>query len=154
LSALPTPLRTLLIASLLTSGCSGDGSSGPSGPVTVHIVYHASTALDPTVSAQFGDCVRGVARTHIHPSWLNWEASPLTATATDRWEISMTNVPVDRELALRINDPNRCAQHRTGAVTENVFANDVRLTRIVDTPGSGIEPGFGFRLTATGVVIP
>jgi len=37
---------------------------------------------------------------------------------------------------------------------DNVFANDVRLTRLVDTPGNGIEPGFAFIVSADGSVSP
>lgn len=44
-------------------------------------------------------------------------------------------------------DPN-------GASTMNVFANGVLLTRIVDTPGNGTEPGLAFTVSASGGVTP
>lgn len=36
----------------------------------------------------------------------------------------------------------------------NVFANGVLLTRIVDTPGNGTEPGLAFTVSASGGVTP
>ena len=42
----------------------------------------------------------------------------------------------------------------TGASTERVSANGTLLTRVVDTPGSGIEPGLAFEVAADGSVTP
>ncbi len=147
-----------IFALLAASGC-GDDSSGPEpsgGPVnaTVQFVYAAPTTTDPEVAANFPQCVQGVSVTHIHPSWRGYPAIPLTAVEAERWEISFTDVPVGAEQRIRISDPNTCALNPTGASTEGVSANGTLLTRIVDTPGSGTEPGLGFRVAADGTVAP
>ncbi len=146
-----------ILASLAVLGC-GDDPSGPepSGAVTVTVqfVYAASTATDPEVAANFPQCVQGVSVTHIHPSWRGYPAIPLTAVGAERWEISFSDVPVGGEQRIRISDPNTCALNPTGASTEGVSANGTLLTRIVDTPGSGIEPGLAFRAAADGTVTP
>lgn len=61
-------------------------------------------------------------------------------------------MPVGSEQRIRVGDPNTCAENPTGASTEDVTANGVLLTRIVDTPGSGIEPGLAFSAAADGTV--
>jgi hypothetical protein len=78
----------------------------------------------------------------------------MTPVGEDRWEISFSDVPTGELLSIRVSDPNTCAENPTGASTENVFANDVRLTNIVDTPGSGIEPGLSFTVANDGMVTP
>ena len=55
---------------------------------------------------------------------------------------------------IRISDPNACALNATGASTDGVSANGTLLTRVVDTPGSGIEPGLAFEVAADGSVTP
>ena len=133
----------------------GDTGLGP-GPsnATVEFVYLASTEIDPAVLNDFPACVNGVGRTHIHPSWRNFNRIDMTPVGEDRWEISFVDVPTDELLSIRVSDPNTCAENPTGASTENVFANDVRLTNIVDTPGSGIEPGLSFTVMDAGTVFP
>jgi len=46
------------------------------------------------------------------------------------------------------------ASPTSGAATRNVFGNDVLLVEIVPTPGSGIEPGLAFTVSANGRVTP
>ncbi len=72
----------------------------------------------------------------------------------DRWEITFQDAPIGGEQRIRVSDPNVCPQNPTGAATEGVSANGVTLTRIVDTPGSGIEPGLAFSVSADGAVMP
>lgn len=133
----------------------GDDSGGPgAGTVTVSFSYLAPTAIDPAVQNDFPGCVAGVGMTHIHPSWRGFARVNMTAADTSRWEISFDDAPVGRELAVRISDPNVCAENPTGAATRGALANDVELTRIVDTPGNGVEPGFGFSVAANGTVTP
>ena len=74
--------------------------------------------------------------------------------AADRWELSFADVPAGPRLSLRISDGNVCDENPTGAATRNVFANNVLLTEIVTTPGSGPEPGFAFTVDASGRVTP
>ncbi|HEX7185160.1 MAG TPA: hypothetical protein VF756_25260 [Thermoanaerobaculia bacterium] len=153
LRILALPLIPLLAA---CGGGDGDGGSGgPTAPrtTTVQFVYVAATTTDPQVAARFPNCVNGIGRTHIHPSWRGYPVVVLTA-AGDRWNITFTDVPVGSENRIRVSDPNVCDENPTGAATQNVFANGVRLTRVVDTPGSGIEPGLAFQVDANGTVTP
>jgi hypothetical protein len=96
----------------------------------------------------------GVGPTHIHPSWRGFALFPMTAVAADRWEITLNDVPVNARQSIRISDGNVCDENPTGAATRNVFANDVLLTDIVPTPGSGTEPGLAFTVAADGRVTP
>ena len=77
-----------------------------------------------------------------------------TAVAPNRWEITFTDVPFGSEQRIRISDPNACSLNATGASTEGVSANGTLLIRVVDTPGSGIEPGLAFVVAADGSVTP
>ena len=47
---------------------------------------------------------------------------------------------------------NACDENPTGAVTRNVFVNNVRLIQNATTPGNGDEPGFAFTVAANGTV--
>jgi hypothetical protein len=55
-------------------------------------------------------------------------------------------------VSFRVNDQNFCDENATGAVTRNVFANDVRLTQNTTTPGNGQEPGYAIAVAANGTV--
>ena len=81
-------------------------------------------------------------------------AFPLQAAAPDRWELSFSDVPVGPRLSLRISDGNVRDENPTGAATRNVFANNVLLTEIVTTPGSGPEPGFAFTVDTSARITP
>ncbi len=122
--------------------------------VNVTIVYQAPTALDQSVADRFPVCVRAVGNTHIHASWRGFAASNLNAQGADRWEFSYSDVPVDQVLSFRVNDPNECDSDPNGAVTTNIFANAVRLTNVVGTPGNGTEPGLSFSVNSNGTVTP
>lgn len=76
----------------------------------------------------------------------------MQVASANRWEITFENVPTDGEQRIRISDPNVCAMNSTGASTEGVMANGVTLNRVVDTPGSGIEPGLAFSVSPDGIV--
>ncbi len=151
-----------LVVSLLASaaiGCGNGNDSTPTGPsgaatATVQFIYRARTTPRTDLPPSTRTCVAAVGPTHIHPSWRQWIAIPLQAAAADRWEISFNDVPAGGRLAVRVSDGNVCDENPTGAATRNVFANDVRLTEIVTTPGSGPEPGFGFAVDASGRVTP
>jgi hypothetical protein len=137
------------------TACGDEATSGPvATTATVQFVYLASTAIDPAVAQQFPQCVQGVGQTHIHPGWRNFSRVDMQMAGADRWEITFQDVPVGGDQRIRVSDPNVCAQNPTGAATEGVSANGVTLTRIVDTPGSGIEPGLAFSVSADGAVKP
>ena len=138
------------------SACRDDstGLDAPTGFATVTFSYSASTSTDPSVAAIHSQCVQGVGVTHLHAGWRNFQSFALTAVEPDRWEITFTDVPVGSEQRIRISDPNACVLNATGASTEGVSANGILLTRVVDTPGSGIEPGLAFEVEADGSVSP
>jgi hypothetical protein len=73
---------------------------------------------------------------------------PLQPVPPDRYEITFTDMPVNTRVSFRINDQNACDENPTGAVTRNVFANDVRLVQNTTTPGNGDEPGYALTVTA------
>ncbi len=141
---------------LVLAACAeGDPAAPPgSGPATVRFEYAASTSIDPAVAQAFPACVQGVGQTHIHPGWRNFARVNMQAVGADRWEIEFTDVPVGAEQRIRVSDPNVCAENPTGAATRGVRANGVLLTRVVDTPGSGIEPGLAFSVATNGTVTP
>ena len=88
----------------------------------------------------------------MHSSWRNFAGIPLQAVPPDRYEIALDDVPVDKRVSFRINDQNSCDQNPTGAVTRNVFVNDMNLVQNATTPGQGDEPGFAFSVSASGRV--
>ncbi|HJU64965.1 MAG TPA: hypothetical protein VJ596_04775 [Gemmatimonadaceae bacterium] len=147
-----------VLAVLVTAGisCDSDDAPDPIGPETTMVIvaYVAPTITDPNIAASFPVCVNGVDRTHIHPSWRNFGRFDMTAATGVRWEIVLSDVPVNQELRIRINDPNACDTDPNGATTDNVFANGVELTRVVTTPGNGSEPGLAFTVAADGEVTP
>lgn len=154
------PAKSYLFATwiVLSATACGGGGSGPTAPmaaiVNVEFIYQASTTIDPAVTQQFPDCVAAVGQTHIHPGWRDFSRVNMVAADADTWQRSFTDVPVGSEQRIRISDPNTCTSDPNGASTTNVFANGVRLTRVVDTPGNGTEPGLAFSVTAGGVVSP
>ena len=147
---------SLLLATAACGCSSGDPAGAVVSPATtqVEFVYLASTVVDPAVAAQFPGCVNGVGQTHIHPSWRGFARINMTAVGAGSWEITFSDVPVQQGLRIRISDPNACDTDPNGASTESVFANGTLLTRIVDTPGNGQEPGLAFDVASDGTVSP
>lgn len=142
-----------------TLACGGyDSGPSPAGPTTstatVRIDYRAQTASRTDLPQSAAACVSGVGQTHIHPSWRSFVAIPLTAAAADRWVITFTDVPISVRQSIRVSDGNVCDENPTGAATRNIFANDVLLTEIVTTPGSGPEPGLAFSVDLNGRITP
>jgi hypothetical protein len=120
----------------------------PSNEAEVTFVYKASTERNTAVP----DC--GVGPTHIHPSWQDFRLVTFTAAGPTEWRRTFSNVPTGERLRIRVSDANYCDRDLNGATTENVFANGVQLTKVVETPGNGIEPGLSFIVSADGTVIP
>ncbi len=148
--------RLIAVLATLLMGCNNESSPTTPSPTaaTVRFTYLAATALNPDLPASAQACVQGVGRTHIHPSWRNFIRIDMQAVGSDRWEISLSDVAVNERQSIRISDPNVCTDSPTGAATNNVFANDVRLVEIVPTPGAGTEPGLAFTVGADGRVSP
>jgi hypothetical protein len=148
----------VVVLGLAMPGCGGsDGPTSPTGPAgsttaTVRLVFAGSTTRRTDLPASAQACVSGVGATHTHPSWRNFAGIALQAMPPDRYEITFTDVPVNTRVSLRVNDQNACDENPTGAVTRNVFANDVRLIQNATTPGNGDEPGFAFTVGSNGSV--
>src|SRR5262245_45255912 len=143
-------LDVLTLALALTwsilAGCSRSSSS-PTIAQNVKLVFRGSTSRRLDLPASVANCV---GETHTHPSWRSFAAIPLTPVPPDRYEIVFDDVPIDAHMSFRVNDQNFCDQNPTGAVTRNVFLNDVELRQNALTPGNGDEPGHSFSLTASG----
>ena len=138
--------------SLLVEACGRTSSSPSATTPTLRIVFRGSTVRRADLSAAGLSCAAGVGLTHTHPSWRAFASIPLTAVPPDRYEITFDDVPIDARSSFRVNDQNLCDENPTGAVTRNVFANDVELRQNTTTPGNGDEPGYSFVLAATGLV--
>ena len=143
--------RTLLAAAILATLACGSATA-PSSLATVRVVFMGATARRSDLPPSAQACVSGVGATHIHPSWRNFAASPLQAFPPDRYEIALTDVPVNMRVSFRVNDQNSCDENPTGAVTRNVFANGVRLMQNTTTLGSGDEPGYAFTIASDGTI--
>ena len=141
-----------------TLGCNGPRT--PSSPTTpsgstlaaVRIVLLGATARRTDLPPSAQACVNGVGATHTHPSWRGFAAIPLQPVPPDRYEISFTDAPVNTRVSFRVNDQNACDENPTGAVTRNVFVNDIRLVQNTTTPGNGDEPGFAFTIATNGTI--
>ena len=136
-----------------------DNGTPPTSPTTgatatVTFAYRAPTVARTDLPPSTQECVRGVGHTHIHPSWRGFARIDMMSAGTDRWEVTFTDVPAGVRQSVRISDGNVCDENPTGAATRNVFANDVLLTEIVPTPGSGTEPGLAFTASTNGRVTP
>lgn len=144
----------IAVAAIITSlGCD-DAPAAPSESrtSTVRIVFLGSTARRSDLPASAQGCVAGVGATHTHPSWRGFAGIALQAVPPDRYEIMFNDVPVSMRVSFRVNDQNACDENPTGAVTRNVFANDIRLVQNTTTPGNGDEPGYALTVAANGTI--
>jgi hypothetical protein len=120
--------------------------------VAIRIVFLGSTVRRSDLPPSAQACVDGVGATHIHPSWQSFAGIPLQAVPPDRYEMTFGDVPIGTRVSFRINDQNSCDENTTGAVTRNVFGNDVRLAQNTTTPGNGDEPGYALTVAANGAI--
>jgi hypothetical protein len=157
---MPEALRSLSACFLLVAIACGDGETGDPARMdmpsraTVTFVYSAATELNAEVAEEYPACVGGVGHTHIHPGWRDFDRVDM-AEGAGGWTITFDDVPVGSRERIRISDANVCsAENRTGAATASVVANGVPLTDVVDTPGTGTEPGLAFTVAADGTVTP
>jgi len=101
----------------------------PNGPssttATVRIVFMGATARRSDLPASAQACIDGVAPTH--PSWRAFVGISLQSVPRNRYEITFMDVPVNTQVSFRVNDQNFCDENPTGAVTQNIFVNGIRL---------------------------
>jgi hypothetical protein len=146
------PVQRIIAALALLTGVSCGGSTSPTGPVTLRIVFQGATTRRSDLPASALACANAVGVTHIHPSWRGFASVPLQAVPPDRYEMTFTDTPIWTRVTFRINDQNFCDESATGAVTRNVFANDVRLVQNATTPGNGDEAGYALTISARGTI--
>jgi hypothetical protein len=146
-----------VVLAITALGC--DGTKSPSSPsgsgaavAAVRIVFAGSTTRRTDLPASTAAASAALGATHIHPSWRSFEAIPLQPVPPDRYEIGFTDVPVGTRVSFRINDQNSCDENPTGAVTRNIFVNDLRVVQNTTTPGNGDEPGFAFTVAPNGTI--
>ena len=140
-------------AVFVMAACDEQSPTQPGGATaTVRLVFTGATARRTNLPLSAQACVDGVGATHTHPSWRSFAAIPLQAVPPNRYEITLTDVPIDTRVSFRVNDQNSCDENPTGAVTRNIFVNEVRLAQNATTPGNGDEPGFAFTVSANGTV--
>ena len=141
-------------AAVACDDAEGPGAPTPGGSTlaTARIVFMGSTTRRADLPASAQACVNGVGATHIHPSWRSFAAIALQPVPPDRYEIVLDDVPVNTRLSFRVNDQNSCDENPTGAVTRNIFVNDIRLVQNATTPGNGDEPGFAFMISPGGTI--
>jgi hypothetical protein len=147
-------IAATVVLGLASAAC--DEANGPTSPgsttATVRIVFQGATARRSDLPSSAQACVSGVGATHTHPSWRNFDVIAMQAVPPDRYQITFTDVPVNTRVSFRVNDQNSCDENATGAVTRNVFVNDIRLVQNATTPGSGDEPGFAFVIEPNGTI--
>jgi hypothetical protein len=145
-----------VVMSLTAWGCGEGDATSTTQPganvATARIVFAGATERRSDLPPSAQACVDGVGATHIHPSWRGFATIPLTPVPPARYEISLADVPVNMRVSFRINDQNSCDENPTGAVTRNIFVNDVRLIQNATTPGNGDEPGFAFTIAPNGAI--
>jgi len=146
-------LMFFAMTSLALSACDQTPTAPTQSTVaTVRIEFVGSTAQRSDLPAAAQACVSGVGATHIHPSWRSFAGIPLRPVPPDRYEITFADVPTEARVSFRVNDQNSCDENPTGAVTRNVFANNVRLVQNTTTPGNGDEPGYAMTVAANGSI--
>lgn len=146
------PWLVIAAAASVTSLACEKAPASPSQPPAVRMAFVGSTTRRSDLPPSAQPCVDAVGATHIHPSWRNFAAIPLQPVPPDRYEITFNDVPVGTRVSFRVNDQNACDENPTGAVTRNVFANNVRLVQNTTTPGNGDEPGYALTVAANGTV--
>jgi len=124
----------------------------PTGPVSLRIVFQGATTRRSNLPASALPCANAVGVTHIHPSWRGFANVPLQPVPPDRYEITFSDMPIGTRVTFRVNDQNFCDESATGAVTRNVFANDVRLVQNATTPGEGDEAGYALTISSKGTI--
>lgn len=135
---LPPALSFVLsvLGGLALTGC--DGGASPTAPqtATVQFVYLSQLPDEPAKDADAGSCMHHMAG--------------------NRWSRTVEGVPVGVELRITVSDLLTCnlPPDRPRVVIDEVWANGVRLTRVVNpvTPSLTIS-GLAFTLRPDGVVL-
>ena len=86
----------LAVMSAALVACS-DGGTSPTSPgaarATVRFDYRASTTVSPDLPPSTQVCINGVGRTHIHPSWRNFNRMDMQAVDAGLWQVTLVTSP-------------------------------------------------------------
>lgn len=136
----------------LTAGCTSP-TAIPSDAqrATVTFAYLASTTYRTDLTSAQQDYAERVIATHVHPSWRDFFLLRMTAVEPNRWELTLTDVPVNIRVSVRVTDPNFCVEEPNGRVNRNVLADELRLTA---TEEIADQPDFFFTVGPDGTVMP
>ncbi len=139
---------------VLAGGCRGtDTPAGPTPTIdTVRFVLRAPTARRPDLTLTQLQCADNTGATHLHASWRQFTDVPMEPVGADRYQVTMSDVPVGQVVQITVWDQNSCADDAIGYVRQGVSANDVDL-RLIPTAGNG-EPGFSLTVDGRGRVTP
>lgn len=123
----------------------------PTTPKTsVQSVLQGSTIRRADMTEAQIACARNTGLTHAHPSWHGFEDAVMESIGTERYQITFTDVPVDRLLQITVWDQNWCDTEPLGFVKSGMSANGLPLKQnwFLDV----VQPGFEFSVDASGRV--
>ena len=145
-------VTVLALLAVLASACSDSGPTAPA-TATVRFSYTGLPTLQTggRTAARFPlECVRQVNRPHLHVSWKE-PRFYMDSLGERQFAGIVGGAPVNTEISVAVADPNACRENTSGRVLLNVFANGVRLTRVIP---SSSGPRLAFRVRADGTVLP
>lgn len=142
------------VVCVVSVGCGGDAA--PTGPTptvdTVRFVLRASTTRRADLTSSQVQCAENTGATHLHASWRQFLDTHMDPVGADRYQVTMTDVPVGQVVQITVWDQNSCAGEAIGYVRTGVSANDVDLRPIA--AAGNAEPGFAFSVDGRGRVTP
>ena len=137
------------------AGCSSptaNQTSSDTPRTTATFAYLARTTYsiyDPGTALQ--DCADRVIATHGHPSWQSFFLIRMTAVTANRWELTLSDVPVGVRVSFRVTDPNFCVEDINGRVNRNVLIDNIPLTAVEVIQD---QPDFFFTIMPDGTIAP
>ncbi len=155
-TAHPALFLSVACLAAIVSACGGGGPSTPTAvtptaTTAVTFEYRASTNLDPGVNFQTCTAKQVTFGVHLHFIWIDWEERrSMLAVDDNLWRYSST-IPAGRTLNIALHDPNKCLEGDVYVSPQNLFANGVLLTRVVNVDeGTGLS----FTVLADGSIQP
>jgi hypothetical protein len=146
---------------VLVLGVAACGPSTPTAPAVAIVSFTYESRFGPSCPASGNVCYASCAH-HLAPGGLQvlvplWGPEPvrMAEAGPNRWRAELAEVPVNVPLRLYVQDIQGCCMDPCGTgpqVTQDVFANGFRLTRVVrDGLPAGVEAAVQFRLTPEGI---
>src|SRR5262245_13907319 len=108
-------LRAATAAALpLLGSCVASSTPGaPPGATlaSVRFVLLGQTSRRTDLTSAQETCARFVGPTHLHPSWRNFESNTMTPVGSDRYELTLNDVPTGSRVSVQVADQNACVQN-------------------------------------------